>query len=395
VWSFKSRDGDFTATPVLRRRILIIGSRGGTVFALDPRTGRLRWKRDLIGERAEETAVISASAALWRGRAIIPVNAVGRPRLVALRLSDGRRLWRAVVDRQKRSDMYGSPMVAEGRVFVGTSGYFGEQVTGVDVSARGSVVGVSARTGRRLWKTYTVRRGLDGGAVWSTPAVGAGGSRLWVGTGNAYHAPAGARTDSMLMMDARTGRILRHFQATANDVWNGAEDSARSPDADFGASPNLFRLPDGRPVVGQGQKSGTYWVLDRRRMRPVWTALTGPGSFTGGILGSTAVDRRGIYGPISISGQVWAIDRMGSPSWTSSDGAPFQFAPVSVANGLVYSNGMGGFLSVRDQMTGLVLTKIPLGAPSWAGVAIAGGSVFTATGTTNDVGYVVAYRPRD
>lgn len=395
VWSFKSRDGDFTATPVIGRNVLVIGSRSGTVFALDPRTGRLRWKRDLIPDRAEENAVISGSAAIWRGRAIVPVNAVGRPRLVALRLRDGRRIWRHVVDRQKRSDMYGSPMVARGRVFVGTSGYFGEQVTGAEVSARGSVTAVSARTGRRLWKTRTVPKGHDGGAVWSTPAAGPGGHRIWVGTGNAYHPPAGPMTDSMLMLSARTGKVLRYFQATADDVWNGAEDSARAPDADFGASPNLFRLPNGRAVVGQGQKSGTYWVLDRRRMRPVWTAVTGPGSFTGGILGSTAVDRRRIYGPISISGQVWALERAGSPAWTSTDGTPFHFGPVSVANGLVYSNDMSGFLTVRDVLTGMTLAKIPLGAPSWAGIAIAGGSVFTATGTSGDVGYIVAYRPRD
>ena len=43
--------------------------------------------------------------------------------------------------------------------------------------------------------------------------------------------------------------------------------------------------------------------------------------------------------------------------------------PVSVANGVVYTSDMSGFLTARDADTGLVLNKIPLGAPSWGGVA--------------------------
>jgi polyvinyl alcohol dehydrogenase (cytochrome) len=372
----------------------VIGSRGGTVLGLDADDGKPRWERDLLADKAEENARITASAAIRGRRVYVPLNAVGRPAIVALHRRTGKVLWRRVVDRQDRSDMYGSPQVWRKRVFVGTSGYFGEQLTGVEVSARGSVVALRAGAGKRLWKTYTVPPGHDGGAVWSTPAVDPKTRRIYVGTGNAYHAPAGEMTDSMLALRIRNGRVLAHFQATAGDVWNGVEDSASSPDADFGASPNLFTLADGREVVGQGQKSGVYWALDRRTMEPVWSAFTGPGSFQGGIVGSTAFDRARIYGPNSTSGQVWAIGHDGSPAWTSSDATPFHFGAVSVSNGVVYSNDMGGFLTAREATTGAVVARLPLGAPSWAGVALAGGYVFTATGTTADSGYVVAYRSR-
>ena len=322
------------------------------------------------------------------------MNAVGGPAVAALSLRTGRLLWRRVIDRQPRSDAYGSPQVWGGRVFMGTSGYFGEQVTGVEVSARGSVVALDARTGKRLWKTYTVPKGMDGGAVWSTPAIDRDRRRLYVGTGNAYHAPAAGTTDSMLKLRVRDGRLLGHFQATANDAWNGVEDSANSPDADFGASPNLFSLPDGRAVVGQASKSGLYWTLDRGPMQPVWTAYTGPGSFQGGTVGSTAFDGSHVFGPNALTGQVWAVDRDGRLAWTNTDGAPLGYGAVSTANGVVYANDTAGFLTVREAATGLVLAKLPLGTPSWAGVAIAGGSVFTATGGSGGAGYVVAYRPR-
>jgi polyvinyl alcohol dehydrogenase (cytochrome) len=267
-------------------------------------------------------------------------------------------------------------------------------VTGVETSARGSVAALDARTGKRLWKTYTVPPGHDGGAVWSTPSIDPATRQVYVGTGNAYHPPAGPMTDSMIALRSRDGKVLDHFQATANDAWNGVEDSLSSPDADFGSSPNLFELADGRKVVGQGQKTGLYWALDRKTMDPVWTALTGPGSFQGGIVGSTAIDDSRIYGPNSLTSQVWAIGHDGSTAWQSTDATPLRYGAVSTANGVVYATDVGGFLTARDATTGLILAKLPLGAPSWAGVSIAGGSVFTATGMAGATGYVVAYRPR-
>lgn len=394
AWSHLSEDGDFTGTPVVSRGLVVMGSRGGTVFALDAATGEAVWERDLLADGEETEARITASAALRGKRVYVPVNAVGKPQIAALDRRTGRVIWRRVIDRQERSDMYGSPQVWKGRVFVGTSGYFGEQVTGVETSARGSVSALSARTGKRLWKTYTVPKGHDGGAVWSTPSIDPEHRRVYIGTGNAYHPPAGPMTDSMIALSIRRGRVVKYFQATANDAWNGVEDSLQSPDADFGSSPNLFTLPDGREVVGQGQKSGVYWVLDRETMEPVWTSLTGPGSFQGGIVGSTAIDGSRVYGTNAITSQVWAVGRQGVPSWTSSDGFSLRYNAVSVANGVVYATDFGGFLTAREAATGVPLAKLSLGAPSWAGVAVAGGSVFTATGSATGSGWIVAYRPR-
>ncbi len=299
-----------------------------------------------------------------------------------------------MIDKQERSDLYGSPQVWDGKVFVGTSGYFGEQVTGIEVSARGTINALAARDGKRLWKTYTVPEGHDGGAVWSTPSIDPDTGRLYIGTGNAYHQPAGPMTDSMVQLNSKNGKVVDYFQATAGDAWNGVEDSLESPDADFGSSANLFTLADGRKVIGQGQKSGVYWAVDRETMDPVWSSLTGPGSFQGGIVGSTAFDDGRIYGPNSLTSQVWAVGREGLPAWTSSDVTPLHYGAVSVANGVVYSTDVGGFLNARDAATGLPVAKLSLGAPSWAGIAIAGGYVYTATGLASASGWIAAYRPR-
>ena len=66
---------------------------------------------------------------------------------------------------------------------------------------------------------------------------------------------------------------------------------------------------------------------------------------------------------------------------------------MSVANGVVYTTDMSADITARDAATGAVLAKLPIGAPSWGGVSIAGGSVFAVTGTQGSGGYVVAYRP--
>src|SRR5205814_3866450 len=183
------------------------------------------------------------------------------------------------------------PTFWNGTVYIGTSGPNGDEST-----ARGSVVALSEASGATRWLTYSVPPKHDGGAVWNTPAIDTATGRLYVGTGNAYHKPAAATTDSVLALDTRNGRILGHRQATAGDVWNGTEGRANGPDYDFGASLNLMQGGGGRKIVGAGQKSGTYWAFDRRTLAPVWSAVTGPGApSVGGIVGSTAADGHRVY----------------------------------------------------------------------------------------------------
>jgi len=386
VWSFHSTEGDFTGTPVIAHGYLVAASFQGTVFALDASTGKLRWKHAFH-------APLTASAAIDRGRVFVPLEKPGAPVVAALDLRRGRVLWQTRIDAQRDSDTYGSPVAWRGAVYIGVSALYGE-LSDPKVRVRGAVVALGERTGRVVWKHYTVPPGHDGGAVWSTPAIDTRTGRLFVGTGNAYHAPAAPTTDSVLALDARTGHLLGHFQASHGDVWNASGNTASGPDYDFGASPQLIAGPGGRPLVGDGQKSGVYWALDRRTLQPVWHTTVGAGlPVLGGVVGSTAYDGSGIYGP-DTANELWGIHTNGSRAWVSSDGGPIQYGPVSVANGIVYSTDMDGLLTARDASTGLVLARVPLGGPSWGGVAVVGGYVFAVTGTEGASGYVVAYRPR-
>jgi polyvinyl alcohol dehydrogenase (cytochrome) len=163
-------------------------------------------------------------------------------------------------------------------------------------------------------------------------------------------------------------------------------------DADFGASPNLLNGPAGQTLVGEGQKNGVYWALDRATLQPVWHTTVGPGSPAGGVIGSTAFDGSRIYGPNTLGAEVWALDHAGSLAWLSNEVGPLAFSPVATSNGVVYNTDFAGVLTGRDASTGVPLAELSLGAPSFGGVTVVGGAVYAAVGTgSSSSGSVVAF----
>jgi polyvinyl alcohol dehydrogenase (cytochrome) len=371
TWRFDSPTGDFTGTPVLANGVLIAGDYSGTVYALDAVTGKLRWSKN-VGGPVNGSAAIDPSAP--GGAAVyVPVATVGSPRLAALSLADGRPRWSSVLTNQPSSSVYGSPTYWKGTVYIGTSGPNGD-----DSNARGTVVALRESDGAVRWRTFTVPPGHDGGPVWSTPAIDAATGRLYVGTGNAYHAPAADTTDAIVALDASSGAILGHYQAIADDIF--APDNPAGPDADFGASPNLMHGPNGQALVGEGAKDGFYYALDRATMKFVWKAANGPGSALGGFVGSTAYDGKRVYGSNALTSQVAAIGRDGASQWSSADGGTADFSPVAVANGALYSAAPGGSVTIRDGASGTVLKTLALGAPTFGGISTTGGAVYAAVG---------------
>jgi polyvinyl alcohol dehydrogenase (cytochrome) len=371
AWSFTSSSGDFTGTPVVAAGVLVAGDYSGKVYALDAVSGKVRWSKAL-GEPIDGSAAID-TAAPGGPTVFVPLAHEGGPRLAALALADGSVRWNTELTNQPTSSAYGSPTFWNGTVFMGTSGPNGDGST-----ARGTVVALNERDGSVRWRTFTVPPGHDGGPVWSTPAVDTATGRLYVGTGNAYHGDAADTTDAILALDASTGAILGHYQATAGDTF--AADNPAGPDVDFGASPNLFTGPTGAALVGEGAKNGVYYALERSTMKRVWQTAVGSPAPTGGFLGSTVFDGTRIYGIDVATGKVAALGRDGSVPWTSADGPPPEFSPLAAGHGVLYTVNSAG-LTARNSATGEVLNKLPLGGPSFGGVSVTGRAVYVSVGT--------------
>ena len=443
AWSFSARSaggsGDFTGTPVIADGCLYVASNDGWVFAANADTGKKVWAKKVPGD-----AGINSTVTVSKGRLYVVTSQPGAPGLVALSQKTGKVLWRVRLDRQPGSDVYGTPVIYDDVLMIGVSGGSAELGDEADRYAfQGSFVLVETGRNRAqpagtiLRKTWTIRppdpnpekpkNNFAGGAVWSTPAINRETGMAYVGTGNPFRPQAEHKhTNALIKVDLNRGR--RSFGKIVDSVKGDIDeyvpyfselpcyDIPGNPapyypqgigecgdlDMDIGASPNLFRNKAGRLLVGVGQKSGVYHLWDARTLKPVWKSIVGPPSAVGGIVGSTAIDNGAIYGPITVGGYAWSINRIGgTPRWVSpvADGAHWG-NPVSMANGVVYTADLAGNLNAFDAATGAPVLKMPMGpaaggpTPSWGGVAIARNTVYAAVGITGlPNGYVVAFRP--
>ena len=443
AFSFSAADaggaGDFTGTPVIADGCLYVGSNDGWVFAANADTGKRVWARKVPGDGG-----INSTVTPYRGRIYVTLSDPGAPAVAALDQRTGAVLWRTRLDSQAGSDVYGSPVIYDEVLMIGVSGGSAELGDEADRYAfQGSFVLIETgrnrlrRPGTILRKTWTIRppdpdpakpkNDFAGGAVWSTPAVDTRTGMAYVGTGNPFRPQAEHKnTNALIKVDLNRGHRTfgRIVGSAKGDIDEYVPHFSELPcydipgnpapyypqgigecgdlDMDIGASPNLFRDGKGRLLVGVGQKSGVYHLWDARTFKPVWRSIVGPPSAVGGIVGSTAFDRGAVYGPITIGGYLWSVDRgSGTPRWASpvGDGAHWG-NPVSIANGVVYTADLAGNLNAFEAATGAPVLKHPMGpaaggpTPSWGGVAIARNTVYAAVGITGlPSGYVVAFRP--
>jgi polyvinyl alcohol dehydrogenase (cytochrome) len=425
-------DGDFTGTPIIADGCLFIGSNTGWVFAANADTGKPVWSTN-VGDGYG----INSTPLVKGGRVYVGVSAGSGPEIVSLDQRTGAVKWHTRIDHQSGADVYGSPVIFDGVLFIGVSG--GAAELG-DSESRDAFQGAfllietrGPRAGTILRKTYTVqppqKNAKQGGAtVWSTPAIDPRARVAYVGTGNPFHPETHhPHADAIIKVDLDRrhrsfGRIIGAYAGTVDEYQDTVDalpcyDIPGNPapyypqgigacgdiDLDFGAAPNLIRR-HGRVLVGDGQKSGVYHLIDGRTMKGVWHSIVGPPSQFGGVVGSTAYDGHNIYGPQTLGGYVWSLDGSGGGQrWVApvADGAHWG-NPVAQANGVVYTVGLTGVLDAYDASTGVPVLHHPMAADvdrgdlaaSWGGVSIARNTVYAAIGMTGlPDGTVVAYRP--
>lgn len=155
AWSTEvGSEGKIETTPLVFDGVLYGTSTWSTVYAVDLRTGKLKWKWDPGLVRAGFEAdgpraccgPVNRGVALYKGKVYVGLL---DGRLVALNAETGLPAW-AVQTTPPGTDytITGAPRVIKGRVVIGQGG--------AEYGVRGFLAGYDAETGKLAWKFYTV-----------------------------------------------------------------------------------------------------------------------------------------------------------------------------------------------------------------------------------------------
>jgi alcohol dehydrogenase (cytochrome c) len=269
VWGILTGEGRVhEAAPIVNNGVMFVSTPNNQVMAMDVKSGNLLWRyrrpRPTGSSVAHDT---SRGVALYGDKVYF---AAGEAVIVALDAKTGREVWTtAVADNASGYYISLAPLVAGGKVMVGTSG--GE------FGVRGFVAGLDPDSGKELWRTYTIPApGEPGSETWPNgDQWKTGGGPIWVtgnydpdtniaywGTGNGGPWMGDQRpgdnlyTSSVIALDVATGKLKGHFQYHPNDSWDWDE-----------VSPPILvdYQRNGRTIKGliDVARDGYLWFLER------------------------------------------------------------------------------------------------------------------------------------
>jgi alcohol dehydrogenase (cytochrome c) len=361
----------------------------------------------------------------------------------ALDQKTGREAWSTPLVRNPGEAIDMAPGYRDGLVYVSTV------PTTVTAAYPGGGVGtlwaLDAKTGAKRWHFATAPESLwgdtkvnSGGGLWQPPSFDDQGF-VYFGTGNPAPYPGTPQkpwgssrpgsnlyTDSMVKLDARTGRMRWHYQQTPHDLY----------DWDFQDAPILLEAGGRQLAIGAG-KSGVVVALDADTGKPVWKRSVGthnghdqdnlhamrgetdkikpgivyPGTL-GGVIAPMASDGSTVFVPVvnhpltisasgelgeagELSGEIVAIDAAtGKVEWNRELGSAAFGAPT-VVNDLVFATSFEGNLYALDAKSGSEVWAATLPASINTGVSISGDTVIAPAGLAAAEGQtpqIVAYR---
>jgi polyvinyl alcohol dehydrogenase (cytochrome) len=354
-WAFGfAGDVNAFAPPAVLGANLFVGSAGGSIYALDARSGCIHWHYQADGP--VRTAMLVAPLDSGGARyAVLFGDQAGR--FYALSAETGALLWRARPDPHEATKLTGAPFARDGLVYVPVASWEESRPLNPAYECctfRGSVVAYRVANGEKVWQSFLVAEtpkagaknaqglrewGPSGAGTWSAPTLDAARGLLYVTTGNNYTGQT-AMSDAVVAIRIGDGTVAWSKQLTPGDEFNLScnRGGAGCPgmDYDIGASAVLERLPDGVERLLIGQKSGVVYGLDpARRGELVWQARVGKGGINGGIVWGLASDGRNVYAAVSdLARRV------------RGDATPFDWRPTGV------DPSSGGGLTALDIRSG-------------------------------------------
>lgn len=392
-WSFTTEDV-ITASVAVQDGVVYGGDWSGAVFALDDATGDERWRfqtdvHDLVysGQIVSSPAIaeVDGQSSLFvaGGKTMYRLDAdtgdeVWRFDVSFFDLTDDRTANDDVPSGNRPSEIQSSPVVVDGMVVFGFDAH--------DAPGwRAGVVALDAVTGDVVWHFDPDGGGEPAGCggVWSSPSVDLDAGRVFVGTANCPTSPDGWTdiTEALLALDLATGEL----------VWTFQPHEPNNDDLDFAGAPNLFTIDD-QPVVGLGNKDGSYYVVDRATGALVWEQLAKasdlePGSnFSfGGFIGPTAVSDGTIVGGTAGQGADacpcnHGLDAAtGQLVWQTREALPV-YGGTAIVNDLAFNGGIDFLVRAVDVATGETAWSADVPGVVAGAPAIVGDSVYAVVG---------------
>jgi len=223
------------SAPLVVNGVMFVSTPGNQVLAVEARTGTLLWRyRRPLPNPVVLNHPTSRGVAIYNDKLYF---AAGEAVLVALNAKTGEEVWTSrVADNASGYYMSLAPLVADGKVLVGTSGG--------DMGIRGFVAAFDAETGQERWRTFMVPApGEPGSETWPKgDQWKRGGASIWVtanydpatnlafwGTSNGGPWMGDQRpgdnlyTASTVAIDVATGQIKGHMQYSPNESWDWDE----------------------------------------------------------------------------------------------------------------------------------------------------------------------------
>lgn len=278
-----------SATPIVQNGVMYVTSGNNEVYAFDARTGSLIWQ---YFSKIDQTNATNCCGWLNRGVAVGDGKVFQGQldgQMVALDAKTGDVVWKSKLEVPTADGgvyaITAAPLYYNGRIYTG--------ISGGDRRARGFLAALDAKTGKEVWRFWTVPEpgqfGADtwpapndpnpqaasawkvGGAnVWNTPAIDPELGMLYFTTGQPGPAAIGVGANrkgdnlfsASIMALKLDGTYAWHFQEVHHDLW----------DFDTPSPVVLFEQTYGgqlRKGIAHAGKTGWVYMLDRTNGQPL------------------------------------------------------------------------------------------------------------------------------
>jgi glucose dehydrogenase len=433
----KSTYGSYSASPVVADGVVYSQDLASNVQAIDLESGDVLWEKEY-----EEPDQGPNGVTVAEGR----VYGATSKAAFALDQESGEELWSVPLTSNEHEGIDMAPGVHEGIVYVSTvPGNATEFYEGQGV---GVLWALDAKTGKKLWHFDTVPPDLwekknfninSGGGLWYAPAFDGKGS-MYFGVGNPAPFPGTGKypwgssrpgpnlyTDSIVKMDAKTGKMDWYYQLTPHDIY----------DWDLQGPPILTRA-GGRELLLAAGKSGIVIALDPQSGKLAWKRSVGthnghdndglyamrheysklktpmkvfPGTL-GGVIAPMSTDGASVFAPVvnhsvtisspseieeesPLTGELVALDaKSGAVEW-KHEFSSAAFGATSSVNDVVFTTDYEGNVYAFDAKSGRLLWQETLPAGTNTGLTVSGDTVIVPAGlaaSESQTPEVVAYR---